>query len=107
MVDSVRNMFDSHLEKFSKDLDKAFVASQQKEIKYYFDKLILDYPANYKTYTGKNTVLSSATRQRIKQNLHDFNKPELLANTDFTEYVRAYIHHGTNEELKEYLERPG
>jgi acetyl esterase/lipase len=100
MIDSVRNMFDSHLEKYSKDLDKAFITSQKKEIKYYFDKLILDYPANHKTYTGETIVLSSTASKRLKQNLDDFNKPELLANTDFTEYVKAYIHHQTTEELK-------
>ncbi len=99
-LDSFRNIFDNHLGRYSKDLDKEFVATQEAEIKYYFDKLILDYPANHKTYTGKNISVSASTRERLNKNLADFNKPELLGNGDFREYMKAYIHHKTSYKLK-------
>lgn len=102
-IDSFRTAFDKHLDNYNKDLSPKFVASQKAEIKYYFDKIILDYPSNHKTYAGKSVALSLANNQRLRKNLNDFNKPELLANVDFREYVKAWIYHQTNEELKKSI----
>ena len=100
-IDSVRDRFEELLQKHAKQLDAEFVSNQELEIKYYFDKILLDYPNNHDTYyqTDKKTSLSKAISKRLKDNLKDFNKPELLSNADFKEYVRAHIYHLTSKEL--------
>lgn len=100
-IDSVRNIFGELLQKYAKQLDPEFVRDQRLEIKYYFDKILLDYPNSHDTYlqTDKKTELSKAVSNRLKGNLTDFNRPELLSNADFKDYFRAYIYHLTSKEL--------
>ena len=100
-IDSVRNVFNALVQKYAKQLDAEFVNDQELEIKYYFDKILLDYPNNHDTYsqTDRKTTLSKTIAKRLKGNLKDFNKQELLSNADFKEYVRAYIYHLTSKEL--------
>ncbi len=93
-IDSVRFRFGALLRKYKDGLDSAFVSQQQTEIKYYFDKILLDYPNAHSTYLQITTPTPSAgLAARLDQNLADFNKPELLTNTDFTEYVKAWLYH--------------
>jgi acetyl esterase/lipase len=99
-IDSCRNVFNNLLNTYSAYLNKEFVLAQHTEIKYYFDRIILDYPANHSIYTGKTVVFSAATNERLKKNLYDFNNPALLGNPDFRDYVKAWIYHRTKEELK-------
>jgi len=99
-IDSARSAFDNLLKEYAKNFDENFVKSQQAEIKYYFDKLILDYPSNHYTYTGKRVSLSSKTDRNLQKNLADFNKPELLTNSDFTDYVRAFLNYRVDSEIK-------
>lgn len=100
-IDSAKNVFDESLKRYDEQLDPTFANSQKLEIKYFFDKLLLDYPNNHDTYlqTGKKTNLSGKLSKRLESNLKDFNRPELLSNPDFKEYVRAYFYHGVNKEL--------
>ena len=100
-IDSAKNTFDALLKKYNEQLDPEFVKAQQLEIKYFFDKLLLDFPNNHDTYlqTGKQTSLSARSSKRLQLNLKDFNKPVLLSNPDFKEYVKAYFHHLINKEL--------
>ena len=100
-IDSARNIFESLLQKYVEQLDSEFVTSQRIGIKYYFDKILLDYPNNHDTYrqTGKRTHLSNKLSKRLQSNLKDFSNPELLSNSDFKEYVRAHFYHLTTEEL--------
>jgi acetyl esterase/lipase len=98
-LDSFRHLFDKHLQKYEKDLSPEFVITQKAEIKFYFDKLLLDYPEHYKMYTGKKLVLSPAIQKKLDVNINAFNQPQLLDNSDFREYVKAFIHHRTNDEL--------
>jgi len=102
-IESTRSTFDALLKKYSSGFDPTFIESQNIEIKYYFDKLILDYPSNHQTYTGKKVSLSSKTDKNLKRNSADFNKPELLTNTDFTEYVRAFLSYQVDLEVKKSL----
>jgi acetyl esterase/lipase len=100
-VDSARNQFISILEKYKKQLAPEFATGQQAEIKYFFDKLLLDFPNNHDTYlqTGKKTRLSKELAARLDNNLKDFNNPELLSISDFTEYVKGYFEHAARKEL--------
>jgi acetyl esterase/lipase len=100
-IDSARNIFESLLQKYVEQLDPEFVSNQRLGIKYYFDKILLDYPNNHYTYiqTGKKTVLSKKLSKRLEENLRDFSNPELLSNSDLKEYVRSFFHHSINKQL--------
>jgi acetyl esterase/lipase len=99
-IDSARTAFDATLLKFQSVLDPAYVEGQNLEIKYYFDKLLIDYPLTNEIYGGKAPVSASKIPERLKVNLKDFNRPELLTNTDFTNYFKSFLSLQTYLELK-------
>ncbi len=102
-IDSARKIFSAVLDKYRSNLDAEFVQAQETEIKYYFDKLLIEYPLNHDIYVGKTSTAASTIPEKLKSNLADFNKPELLANADFTNYVKAFLSYQVNQELKKSL----
>jgi acetyl esterase/lipase len=100
-IDSARDVFNALTGKYKDHLDSKFVNNQNLEVKYYFDKILVDYPNNHDTYqqTGKETIFSGKLSKRIQSNLTDFNEPELLANPDFKEYAKSYFHYLVDQEL--------
>jgi acetyl esterase/lipase len=53
------------------------------------------------SYVGRKTSqTASKISQKLKGNIADFNKPELLNNSDFTNYLKAFFHYQINLELK-------
>lgn len=102
-IDSARSLFDLVLAKYTlenAEKDSGFITVQQNEIHYFFDKFILDYPYFNELQTGKKVKLSAAVQKRLDKNRSDFNKPDLLTNTDFIEYVNGFLHERSNIELK-------
>ena len=99
-IDSVRQNYLLVLNKFKTKLDIDYYNEQQIEIKYYFDRLLIEYPPDYDIYTGSALSSSSTIPNRLKRNLADFNKPELLTNSDFTDYVKAFLSFQISLELK-------
>jgi len=100
-IDSARKNFFALLYKHQATLPAPFVEQQQIEIKYYFDKLLIDYPDNHAIYTG-NTTSSSNIPALLQSNIDDFNDPALLSNSDFTNYVRSYLSYELNKELNKH-----
>jgi len=102
-MDSAKQNFTVVLENYkakNKNADPAYIKSQQEEIHYFFDKLILDYPYFHEMQTDKKTKLSAAVQKRLNSNLADFNKPEMLSNSDFRNYIDGFLHEKSNAELK-------
>ncbi|RFS14503.1 alpha/beta hydrolase [Emticicia sp. C21] len=99
-IDSARTDFDATLLKYQSTLDPTYVDGQKLEIKYYFDKLLIDYPLTNEIYGGKSMAIASKIPERLKGNLKDFNRPELLSNSDFVNYVKAFLSLQTYLELK-------
>lgn len=99
-IDSVRQKYLFVLNKFKGKLDTNYYNQQQIEIKYYFDKLLIEYPVNHEIYTGTPSFASSIIPNKLKRNLVDFNKPELLSNSDFTDYAKAFLSFQVSLELK-------
>lgn len=99
-IDSVRKKFNTVLYGYKSNLDSKYFQEQQIEIKYYFDKLLIEYPLNHEIYVGKTSQTLSTIPQKLGSNLADFNKVELLANSDFTNYLRAFLSYQINHELK-------
>jgi acetyl esterase/lipase len=99
-IDSVRKKFNAVLNSYKSTLNIKYIQEQQTEIKYYFDKLLIEYPLNHDTYLGKTSQTLSTIPQKLNSNLADFNKVELLTNSDFTNYVKAFLSYQINLELK-------
>jgi acetyl esterase/lipase len=102
-IDSARNAFAAVLNKYSKidrEADPVYIHGQQKEIHYFFDRIIFDYPYFHEMATGKVTKRSPAVQKRMDKNLADFNDASLLSNIDFRNYIDAFLHEKTNIELK-------
>ena len=67
-IDSARTDFDVILLKYQSTFDPAYVEGQRLEIKYYFDKLLIDYPQTNELYRGKSTAITSKIPERLKSN---------------------------------------
>ncbi|MFT3822730.1 MAG: alpha/beta hydrolase [Chitinophagaceae bacterium] len=89
-IDSVRAVFNNTLNKYKGNFSTVYIGSQAAEIKYYFDKLLVDYAANHEMYSGEKAVLKIIPR-RLQQNQPALNDPALLSNSDFTDYARALL----------------
>ncbi|MVM30002.1 hypothetical protein GO755_08160 [Spirosoma sp. HMF4905] len=98
-IDSARALLDGVLNQYRSQLDAAFVQQQEAEIHYYFDRLLADYPTNYAIYTGHTYPSHPLITKRLEKNLPDFNRIDLLANSDFTDYVRAFFSFQIDHEL--------
>ena len=102
-IDSARQLFDHLLNKHKPQLDKNFVSDEKFAIKFYFDKLIIDFPSNHETYTGKSTAVSVYIQSKLRENIQYLNMPALLSNTDCKDYVRAFFHLQEHLALKKGL----
>ena len=102
-IDSASNKLINVLNKYKSKLAESYIEEQNIEIKYYFDKLLIEYPISHDIYIGKTSSIPSEIPDRLKDNLSDFNKPELLGNSDFTDYVKAFLDYQTNLELKKTI----
>lgn len=103
-IDSVRQQYLFILNKFKPKLDTNYYNQQQIEIKYYFDKLLIEYPVIHDIYVDKpSSSFSSIIVNKLKSNLTNFNKPELLTNSDITDYLKAFLSYQVNLELKKPL----
>jgi len=98
-IDSGRTLLTDLLNRYRKGLDTAFVKQQEMEIKYYFDKLLIDYPDNNAIYNGAAFKEHPQITAQLKNNLSDFNRPGLLNSSDFTDYARAFFSYCVNREL--------
>jgi acetyl esterase/lipase len=100
LIDSSRYAFFEVLNKYRNKLETGFIKEQELEINYYFDKFIAEYPYNYEIYSGKALPGSSKIIKRLDKNLDDFNKPDYLQKSDFTDYARSFFSLLVNRELK-------
>ncbi|MGN6531114.1 MAG: hypothetical protein ACTHK0_05120, partial [Ginsengibacter sp.] len=98
-IDSIRNKFKTILNSYKSNFNIQYIQELEAEIKYYFDKLLIDYPVNHDIYIGTTSQINSTILKKLKANLADFNKVELLGNSDFTNYVRAFLSYQINLEL--------
>lgn len=98
-TDSLRQVFDSTINQYTGRLDPSFLEAERSEIKYFFDRLILDYISNYESFAGKKLHLSDRTKKRLNRNVADFNNPTFLSNPQFVKYVKAYLEQAADNEL--------
>ena len=102
-IDSLKNLFTGVSDRFEKPfqpVDPIFIPQEKKNIEYFFDRMILDYPYFHENHTGNKTSLSKPVRQKLHQHLAEFNDPAMLASSDFKGFVEAFMRHRSTEEVK-------
>lgn len=102
-MDSLQQPFIRITDKYAvafKPIDKDFISKEQKDLSFFFDRMLLDYPYFHENHTGKKVELSTSVQLKLNAHLNDFNTPELLASKDFQGYVEAFLRHRTSIELK-------
>jgi len=99
-IDSARDAFFRVLKGYMHRLDFDFAQEQNLEINYYFDKMLAEYPYTHEVFTGEVAPAKSKLIDRLDKNLPDFNKPDYLEKSDFTDYARAYFSYLIYVELK-------
>lgn len=103
VVDSLRQTFQAGLDRYaaqSNHADKNFIAAEATDIRFFFDRFILDYPYFHETVTGQKAKFSTATQNRLDRNLIFFSDPTYLKSEDVKTYVRAFLRHQSTIELR-------
>jgi hypothetical protein len=105
-IDSLKQPFLSVSNKHNKvfqKIDKNFIPNEQRDIEYFFDRMIVDYPYFHENYTQRKIQLSKSLQRKLDQHLKDFNNPDILSSRDFNGYVEAFLRHQSSVELKKEI----
>jgi acetyl esterase/lipase len=101
-IDSLKAPFNNALKDY-RELnpdDHVFITGEQRDIDYFFDRMILDYPYFHHNHAGKKVALSPATQKRLDKHLGDFNNSDLLNSKDVTGYIESFLRHQSSVEVK-------
>ncbi len=102
-IDSLKQPFINVVNKYAKAfrvVDKPFIPNEQRDITYFFDRMVLDYPYFHENHTEQRIQLSKSTQTKLNQHLKDFNNPDILSSKDFQGYVKAFLRHQSTVEVK-------
>ena len=102
-IDSLRSVFEENLMKYkekSNNANEKFILEEQRDIDFFFDRMILDFPYFHETHTGIKVVLSNVTQKRLDKHLIDFNNPDFLSSRDVKGYIEAFLRHQSSIEVK-------
>jgi acetyl esterase/lipase len=103
IIDSLKSPFEGELTKYKvlyQTTDAKFITDEGRDIEYFFDRIILDYPYFHDNYTGKKVTLSTAVQKKLDRHLGDFNNPALLASRDVRGYIEGFLRHKSSVEVK-------
>jgi acetyl esterase/lipase len=102
-IDSLKLPFLNTANKYAKafqSVDKNFIRNENRDIAYFFNRMILDYPYFHENHTGNKIKLSTSTQTKLDKHLKDFNDPSLLSSKDFQGYVQGFLRHQSTLEVK-------
>ncbi|MBB6002327.1 alpha/beta hydrolase [Arcicella rosea] len=102
-VDSLKQPFMKMTNKYAvhfQKLDKNFIPNERREIEYFFDRIIQDYPYFHENHTGNKVKLSKSVQKKLDKHLPDFNNPTLLSISDVKGYIEGFLRHKSSDEVK-------
>lgn len=102
-VQSLKAPFELEAGKYRKlyqSIDGEFIANELRDIEYFFDRIIQDYPYFHENHTGKKVTLSNATQKRLDKHQQDFNNAALLSSSDVKSYIEGFLRHQSSLETK-------
>ncbi|TAG57944.1 MAG: alpha/beta hydrolase [Cytophagales bacterium] len=102
-IDSLQQPFMKTTNKYAvnfQKLDKNFIPKERREIEYFFDRIIQDYPYFHENHTGNKVRLSNSVQKKLDKHLPDFNNPTLLSIRDVKGYIEGFLRHKSSDEVK-------
>jgi len=105
-IDSLKAPFDRELARYKilyQTADAQFIADEHRDIEYFFDRIIQDYPYFHNTYTSKRVTLSKAVQKKLDKHLADFNNPALLKSNDVKAYIEGFLRHKSSAEVEKAI----
>lgn len=99
-IDSLESTFNVQLTKYLSKLSPEIVKEERTGIRYFFDRLLLEYPQHHYAYTGKRINLNKINQRRLLRHHKDFNNSSLLSNSDYHTYVQAFLQRERTIELR-------
>ena len=82
--------------KNNSDSNKDLLFKESKDIKYFYDKILAEYPYYHERFTGEKIAIN----KRLESNFSDFNNPEILSIETYVEYLKAFLYVQSNIELQ-------
>ncbi|HEX7756282.1 MAG TPA: alpha/beta hydrolase [Niabella sp.] len=102
-IDSAAHSFYVLLNRYEKELPSAYVMAQRLEIRLYFDKILIEYPAGHEIYSSERPKKYPLIEAKIQDNLPLFNDPGLLGNADLMDFIGSFLNYKVNAELKKTI----
>ncbi len=105
-VDSLKQPFMKMINRYAvnfQKLDKHFISNERREIEYFFDRIIQDYPYFHENHTGNKVKLSNSVQKKLDKHLPDFNNPTLLSIRDVKDYIEGFLRHKSSDEVKKEI----
>jgi acetyl esterase/lipase len=102
-VQSLKAPFEIEANKYKKQfgsIDEKFITAELRDIEYFFDRIIQDYPYFHENHTGNKVTLSKPVQKKLDKHLQDFNNPALLSNVDIKGYIEGFLRHLSSIEVK-------
>jgi acetyl esterase/lipase len=102
-IDSLKQPFMKMTNRYAVNFqksDKKFIPNERREIEYFFDRIIQDYPYFHENYTGNKVRLSNSVQKKLDKHLPDFNNPTLLSIRDVKGYIGGFLRHKSSDEVK-------
>ena len=103
IIDSLKAPFERELTKYRvlyQTTDAKFITAEGRDIEYFFDRIIQDYPYFHESHTGKKVTLSKNVQKKLDKHLADFNNPALLTSRDVKGYIEGFLRHKSSVEVK-------
>lgn len=105
-IDSLKQPFIKVAIKYAANFnksDKNFIPKELRDVDYFFDRIIQDYPYFHENYTGNKVYLSISVQKKLDKHLPDFNNPSLLSVRDFKGYIEGFLRHKSSVEVKKEI----
>lgn len=105
VLDSLRKISTDNFEYLQNntDSDKAFLFKESKDIEYFYDKFLVEYPYFHERFTGNKPISNKLIKQRLDSHLQEFNNSELLKIESFRNYIKAFLYMQSKIELKKSI----
>ncbi len=102
VLDSLRKLSLDNFESLQNNTktEESFLIRESKDIKYFYDKFLVEYPYFYERFTGNKLLSDKMIEQRLESSIQELNNSELLEIESFKSFIKAFLYMQSKIELK-------